>query len=259
MSDQAIDILKKRLASGEVTLEEYKTILKELEGVKNNNDQQVKTSRQLVATIDEDFKLFNDAIVYKGSTFLLSDVTAIKNYSSKNTLNFVTMDRLSCLTITFKNSKEICITEDRAWFGKKRHDEILVASQRIKKLTFNHRVTNFADKLLENNKIKLSEDYLKKDPSKDVFLFRDGTIRTPHRSIDLKKARINGTLFVGTRTEGILSHYRASNSNEIAVTETPHAKNGKIPKDAVIFTPYLEDVDVSCAFIDFLSIEGNQL
>lgn len=257
MSNSNMDILKQRLASGEIDVYEYKLIVKELEEKEHSQQQYSNESirKNLVVMLDNELKVYEDGMDYKGRFFPLSKVTSVKSGTRSDTLNFVITSRVTGLSISFTDMETIYISENRAWFKSDRHKAIASAGHKIKQITFRNRVNNFVDKLIKNESVQVYSPFSKREEA--VFLHSNGTLRTPTKSVDLKTAQNTGTLIIGTKTESNFSNSRSSDSSEVAISETPCGRNGKIPGNAIIFFPSLDDTDVVHGVIEWMSHEGN--
>lgn len=120
-----IETLKKRLASGEISIEQYRCILAEISGqtcYEQSIDPSLKDHAGALILEFEDLKVCEHSIVYKNTVHPLSDVTSVRGGQSRGSFNFVPTQNSSSIRIQFLSGEVISFSEDRLLFGGKRHE-----------------------------------------------------------------------------------------------------------------------------------------
>ena len=149
MSEAAKNILKTRLASGEISIEEYRQLLAALSGESEPHIKERSSDQGDIGLLEErplaefeDLKVFETCVFYKGCKHALSDVTSVRGAQSASLFNFVPTEKSSCVVMAFVSGETVNISEDRILFGGKRHEAIGRMLNLLRQVTFNHRLTN---------------------------------------------------------------------------------------------------------------------
>lgn len=261
------DILQARLASGEITVEEYRQLLAELQltqprGLQGNTPPALPPAEpdagygRVLATVD-DLIIYERAISHRDTVRSIKDVAHVFGNQSSYTFNFVPFQRSTSLIMTFVDGKSIYVSEDRAWFGGRRHAELAKALLLVRRLTLNARAINLVLKLRRDGQVLLSKPIGK--GAEPVTLYLDGTVGTPTRRIDIKRAKESGTFGIGTEWHSINGMNTRSDPYEVVLSEERGLIGALIPRNSIRFTPFLQDVDAIHAVLNWLSKPGNTL
>jgi hypothetical protein len=158
-----IKILKNRLASGEISIEQYRCILAEISGqtcYEHSIDSSLKDHAGALVLEFEDLKVYEHSIVYKNTAHPLSDVTSVRGGQSRTSFNFVPTQSSSSIGIQFVSGKVISISEDRLLFGGKRHEAIGRLFSTVRQITFKQRLANLTRRLLQQGHLELTREGL---------------------------------------------------------------------------------------------------
>ena len=141
MSEAAKNILKTRLASGEISIEEYRQLLAALSGESEPHIKERSSDQGDIGLLEER-PLVETCVFYKGCKHAISDVTSVRGAQSASLFNFVPTEKSSCVVMAFVSGETVNISEDRILFGGKRHEAIGRMLNLLRQVTFNHRLTN---------------------------------------------------------------------------------------------------------------------
>lgn len=264
MSQAAKNILKTRLASGQISIEEYRQLWATLSDESEpqtrecNSDQRGRELQEgrLLAEF-EDLKVFQNCVSYKEWRHALRDVTSVRGGQSSRSFNFVPTEKSSCIVIAFVSGETVNISEDRILFGGKRHEAIVRILTLLRQITFNHRLTNLTKKLIDNGQIELYKPIVGSGES--VVLRKDGIVISGSLSINLKQAKATGTFGLGSEWRSLNSMNHENNPYEVILSEKRGLFGALIPRNALRFVPYIEDVDIVHALLGWLATTENQL
>ena len=266
MTTSPTDILKTRLAAGEISLEEYRQLLAEIRDGTANADRHDSHSPHEIRTGAlvlefEDLRLFENAITYRNITHPLSDVTSIRGGQSQQSFNLVPTEKSSSVHIEFLSAEPISITEKRILFGGKRHEAIGRLLTTLRKMTFHQRVNNLAKKLIQQGQIELTKAWIigGKEVGEVVILRKDGTVCTPTKTVNLKVAKASGTFGLGTEWHSLNAMSQKTNPYEVVLSEKKGMLGALLPSGALKFVPFLEDVDVVHTLLTWMAEPQNNL
>jgi hypothetical protein len=264
MTQTPKDMLKSRLATGAISIEEYRQLLAE---ISDESDSLIKerNSNQNGSGLDagillgefEDLKLFENCIAYKGCEYALSDVTSVRGGQSSRSFNLVPTEKSSSLSVFFVSGNTVRLSENRILFGNKRHEAIGRILSLLRNITFNHRMTNLVKKLALNGQIELYKPIVGSGES--VVLRKDGMVVTTSISINLKQAKATGTFGLGSEWRSLNYVNHETNPYEVILSDKRGTFGALIPRGALRFVPYIEDVDIVHALLAWMAEPGNQL
>ena len=174
MSQEAISILKKRLANGEINLEQYNQLLATI-------------SKPSVESIDvgsffeslDDLQVFTKGLISNGKKYLYSDIYSVHCSSHDARMNGISFARNSYFLIKFNNDDYIEFDESGRFFKGGRHKKINQISQYIKNQTKEIRYEKFTKELTSAKRILIgfTED------RNQVFLTRNGDLECPNKNL----------------------------------------------------------------------------
>lgn len=205
----------------------------------------------------EDLKLFENCIVYKGCRHALSDVTSVRGGQSSRSFKFVPTEKSSSLCIFLVSGNTLRLSENRVLFGSKRHEAIGRMLSLLRKVTFNYRMANLVKKLALNGQIELYKPIVGSRES--IVLRKDGIVATTSISINLKQAKATGTFGLGSEWRSLNHVSHETNPYEVILSDKRGAFRTFIPRGALRFVPYIEDVDIVHALLAWMAEPGNQL
>jgi len=251
---KALDL---RLANGNITLAEYKEMLRTIaeNDVIHNSKSETPDSQpsnrrnenlQPVLVVDQELSLFADFLVHQGNKFSYSAIKSLSFSLSRFTLNFVPMSNLSSFFIEFDNGHIINYLIDKIFVRGQKSKLLEQAYQFLRELTSKQRI----------GKIILS---LKKDgfidvPSQPVVrLYRDGTVEDDKlQRLNLKECKKNNALYIGM--EYGFGINRGSQPDEIRLYEKP----SRFSKKKIIFS-LCANQDIFKSLIAWLSESNNKI
>lgn len=264
MSQASKDILKTRLASGEISIEEYRQLLATLSDeseprIKERNSDQGGSGLQEGRPLAEfeDLKIFENCVFYKNRKHALPDVTSVRGSQSSRSFNFVPTEKSSCIFMAFVSGETVNISEDRILFGGKRHEAIGRMLAILRQATFNHRLINLIKKLTGNGQVELYKPIVGSGES--IVLRKDCMVIAGSLSISLKLAKSTGTFGLGSEWRSLNSLSHENNPYEVILSEKRGMFGALIPRNALRFTPYIEDVDIVHALLEWMAAPDNQL
>ena len=184
-------------------------------------------------------------------------MVSVKGGQFYRSLNFVPSENRSSVSVTFLSGASASISEDRLIFGRKRHDSIGRLCALLRQATFTHRLTNLVRKLSVNGELALYKPFI--GNGETVVLRKDGTVRTPTSSVRLKVAKASGTFGLGSEWHALNGVSKKTDTSEVVLSETRGLFGALIPRDALRFVPYLEDIDIVHALLDWLAKPANNL
>jgi hypothetical protein len=210
----SIDILKKRLASGEIGVEEYERIISVLRDTNTSGTvrKPVPTSpEKLIAQCDE-FSLYATCVQIGDERRDLVDVSAVTNSSSEGSINFVPYKRESWCCVTFKDGRNVELIEtSTSFFKKAHHARIRQFGTAIQQATSQSRFDDLCQLLRSKRIIQLATGD-KAEP--EIWLTADGMLQTSKRKFRIAACAATGTFGVGTRS------YRTYSSAEVLISES---------------------------------------
>jgi hypothetical protein len=267
MNTSPNDVLKARLAAGEITIEEYRKVQAALsepqgdidEGQTSRCSETVHTGALIVEF--EDLKVFQEAISYNNISHPISEVTSVRGGQSEKSFQFVPTEKSSSCYIEFTSGQSILISEKRILFAGKRHEQIANLLAIVRRVTFSHRVQNLVKKLVRDGQIPLTTAIIVggKDAAAAVFLRKDGTVLTPNKSVNLKTAKAIGTFGLGTEWRSLNALSHSSNPYEVVLSEKRGMLGAMVPRDALKFIPFVDDVDIVHSLLAWLAEPANKL
>ena len=250
MDDNLIDILKKRLAVGEISIDEYRQLMSEV--CNSSFESKAQENPDLSGSLDtgsfidgiDNFQLYKNVIVYQDKTYKLTNVSRVYGEQSSSSVNFFPTSRRSSFGVSFTFGESINISEDKTMFAGSRHDKIGRIYSALRSLTINQRITNLAIKIKQQGEVFLTKEwnYQGKVYGQNIIFRRDGMLVTPTRVINLKVAKASGVFQLGSEWRGINGISKKSNPYEVILSEKKATLGFVVPSDALKFTPSHEDV-----------------
>jgi len=290
------DILNDRLASGEISLDEYRQILAEIDKSSSGNkkfsrnfegfmtgcfsnyqkvrdkiDEKVSGAKKVYhdysaydhsTTGDfvfefEDLLLFENVIVHENITRPISDITSVRGWRTQRSFNFVPSSKNSWVNITFLSKESILIIEDSTMLKGKRHDAIMFLYSILRERTFKQRLNNSFQELIKNGEIKFAYDG--KNLDKIITLKKDGTLSTPRGSMNLKIAKSSGTFGIGTEWNSLIGISRRENSGEVIISEKKGLLGSLVPRGALSLEIFIVDMDIAHFMLIWMADPQNTL
>jgi len=211
-----------------------------------------------LATVDS-FHLFENCFYFNNVCYSFNEIRNVAGSRFINRINAVPMMKYTFFKLALESGQEIYIDEDKTFLNKRRHDTILQILSYLRKATFETRSKKLIQELRDKGFLVLHRPIDENDNSATIMLDKRGIISTDSHTIDLKKARASGTLSLGTMRSAPLGSSYETEPSEVAVSlKKPHL-GGYLPKDSLKFIPNVHDVDVSMAFLDWVSSPGNYI
>lgn len=275
-----IEKLKERLASGEISMEEFvqmkalitddsedtnspsAKIFGKVSGFvqdKMNKGQETNSTRIEISNKEFGTIIFEgDALVISGERRLLSSIASVNYGSGSFSFNFVPMEKATYVRVVFDDGSVFNISEDRVYTSFGAHGKLTKLYTQLAKATSQKRLNALAGRLRANGQILLSSD---------VQLMRDGTVSDGRSMVNLKKAATNGDIGIGMEWQS-LGLSNGSNPNLISLSETKiktrysfgFGGNAGSAKPGIIqFIITHEDQDVAKSLLLWLSKDENFL
>ncbi len=250
MDEQVKKALDLRLASGEITIEEYRATLTAIQnGVTKVSGSEPATNgrsveqeeARLVLTVNKDLSLFGSFLVYKGARHSYSTITSLTYSRSVSRTNLIPTSNRSYLCIGLENDQAISYSTETVLRRGELSKLFEKAYAFLQPITFQSRLNRIAYKLAQKRSIIL--------PSlEDVTLFPNGDVETKKGTrLNLKDSKTNNGLIIGTYCSGWVS------PDEIVIRE----RKSRWAK-TISFTIF-GDQDVWKALISWLAEPGNVL
>lgn len=242
-----VEVLKSRLASGEITLTQFHELLSILQ-----NDANVALPTRpaidpgrLITSID-DIQLFEKYLKVGNDYIELHEITKIDAGQSNYSVNFLPISKNTSCSISFKNREPLYLGEDRTYFGGSRHKDILAFTSMLRAATYPNRLRARFDSLMVNKTTVIGTS-----GNEFVFLNFDGTISLNDKRVRLKIAREKGIYEIG-RAGIYIGLTTSYNPYEALVCEESGHLN-LIPKSAIRFEMSSSDFDIINAIVEVFS------
>ena len=202
-----IEKLKERLASGEISMEEFvqmkalinddnedtnspsAKIFGKVSGfVQDKMNKGLETNSTRIEISNKEFGsiiLEDDALVISGERRLVSSIASVNYGSGSFSFNFIPMEKATYVRVVFDDGNVFNISEDRVYTSFGAHGKLTKLYTQLAKATSQKRLNALAGRLRANGQILLSSD---------VQLMRDGTVSDGKSIVNLKKAATTVTL-----------------------------------------------------------------
>jgi hypothetical protein len=214
----SLEILKERLAKGEISLSDYRQIASELTSsrasdlagdsldlVKKGASKFVSTSSTVIKDIfgtdsvpyptnnapfvvTKNLHIFGDFFEYKSVRFDFSEIVSLSFFAKSETMNFIPMGTNSDLCIWVKSGKKIEISGASVFIKGKTNKYMSIAYSLLSQVTYNQRLRLAVDKLSNRGGIIVD----------GVTITKDGYFRKGGTSVNIRKAALNENLVIGT-------------------------------------------------------------
>lgn len=259
MTETPMDILKARLARGEISVEEYQRLYLLLRNEYAPARSSLSPEQQLdcgrpVAGVD-DLILCERALKYQGDIHALDAVQSVRGGQDRSTVNGITAHRHTYLRVILGDGTQIEVAEGRAWRGGKRHDAILETLRQLQQLTLASRCDYVWRRLAADGSLRLTTPgLLARDPA---YLYSDGSIGNSRMRVGIREAHLTGTLVFG-HSQG---HYPASSysPDDIVISDKKAPKLLALPlTHKIVFTVNELDPDVVRAIISWYAAQEAQ-
>ncbi len=200
MSEDPELVLKRRLAEGAISIDQYRELIAEIRPSVPNATKAFGTStaplgRKLAEC--DDLVVYETGLVFRGRQHPVDSVTSVRGGQSSSSINFVPTEKSTSLSIALVDGDTISLQEQRILFGGSRHKALLQTLATLRQITFKPRLINLVVKLKKQGFIELSRPMF--GNGETVTLSVDGTVSAGARSISLKQAKASGTF--GVRLE----------------------------------------------------------
>lgn len=236
--ESAKNILGVRLARGEISIQEYRSLLDVIsEKSAPNPSNELRPAVQpkpsiklnsshpdglLIAEIDE-LKIYTTHIIVAGRRKSFRDVVSVDGGTTELKVNFLNTVKHSFIKVTFSNGDSYFMDEDRTIFGKERHEKISNCVSAIQRMKIEDNVNDLQLKLNSTvqlvigkvssqpsfSMIDIAVEAVKRKQEKNVSLCSNGTISDGDLTLDLKKCLREGILELG------IQRTNYSNSREV--------------------------------------------
>jgi hypothetical protein len=254
------EILKARLAAGEISIDEYREILAEISTNVPKSAEEQERPTPVEAKIGglifefEHLRLFENAIIHENVVRYITDVTSVDGGQYTHSTNSIPSIKITGLTILFASGESINLEENRKWFGGKRHQALLKLLSMLREVTFKQRMANLTRKLRRQGQLELTR---KSNVGEIVLLRKDGIVIASTKSVNLKVAKASGTFELGTHSTSLMT--TKSNPFEIVLSEKSKRFGRYSPSDALTFVAVTEDLDILRSLIAWMAEPGNKL
>lgn len=258
MDENVRKTLDLRLASGEITIEEYRATLNVLrnsatEATESTTARNLRSDGQteprLILTMDSDLSLFESFLVYKGRRHSYSTITSLAYSRSMTSYNFIPTSNKTNFNIELENGETITYST-KTVFARGNLSKLLEQAYLfLQPATFQSRLNRTAYQLAQKGSILVPSYPL------GVTLFPNGDIENDKGTrLNLKDSKKNNALLIGVTYTNLVGSPRGSAPDEIRIYENQKRFGNK----KIIFT-LLVDQDVWKALISWLAEPGNVL
>lgn len=257
MDEQVKKALDLRLASGEITIEEYRATLDAIQNsvTKASGSEPAPNGRsveqdeaRLILTVNKDLSLFGSFLVYKGTRHSYSTITSLSYGRSVTKINVIfPYGDNSTFFIQIENGPSIFLFTMNTLRRGKQAKLLEQAYAFLQPITFQSRLNRIAHKLAQKGSILVSD-------KPKVTLFPNGDVETENGiRLNLKDSKKNNGLSVGAYYRGSWIPWSETAPNDIVIRE----RNGSGAKSIIFTLP--GDEDVLKALISWLAEPGNVL
>jgi hypothetical protein len=254
---EAKDILDRRLAAGEISVEEYSSRLAALEGSSSSRQPpQVPPAPppKVLASFD-DLVITERGLFISGKLIPLERIAKVNGSASQMSINFIPMMKDSSLHIELTDGTTFSYSEDSAYFSPIRHKQIRTAYAILRSATSQKRLDNLAAKVRRDGRVLLGlVDF---DEKKPVYLTVRGELVSGELVVVLKIANANGGFGIGV--EGRSLGLSRSVDPDMIVASLNPAGRFTLPRGAIKFTATQEDKDAVANLLQWLAKPGNDL
>lgn len=219
MTQNPIEILKQRLAAGEITISEYKVILEQLvgsnklpAGVVSAKDAVLKgaviagkTSAKLFDTvfgstsykdptdtepleITGDFLIYGNYFLYKKKSYLIEDVKSVGFMAYSQKINLIKMGEDSTLFVVMKDNQEIRLDGFSMLVRGGRNKRLASAYKILSSRTVENRFQRFDSSLVNNGYVETN----------GIRITRDGKIIQDGTQVDIRVSAQRDKLIIGS-------------------------------------------------------------
>jgi hypothetical protein len=218
MPSSPIEILKGRLAQGEITISEYQQILAQLtEGENPRGDKTEKTSQKEVSVrildiifgpnsyaaptdlkpleVNKRFVIHGSFFEYKGKRLEFEQIISIGAEFDTQTVNLVSSSS-SVVTLVLANQEKILLTGMSIVTAGRTNKIVMAAYQILSRITFSNRYQRYVNELKTNDSVVLNAYQLM--PFGKVLLTQDGCLVKGGSSVNLRLSAENDCLVIGT-------------------------------------------------------------
>lgn len=252
MKDTSLEVLRHRLASGEISLEEYRLIKDELT---QSSEATQATSWERSATPDalplaeiDGIEVFDAFLRINGTPYDFESVTSVRGGGCISSVNLVPLDRWASLSVTVEGQEPIRILENRVIFGGRRQGRIVKTYSCLASKTLKFRSERLYYKVRDLGSVTLGKDLRS---GSNVVAMANGILRCGDRTMRLAVAKDQGRLVHGIQLVS-LGASRGSDPSLFVVTESP-SKSGWIPNDAIRFYSTEEDEDAVFQVLNWIA------
>lgn len=257
MDEQVKKALDLRLASGEITIEEYRATLEALQnsvteaivsGPAPNYRSVEQDEGRLILTVNKDLSLFGSFLVYKGTRNSYSTITSLSYRRSVTKINLILpYGDDSIFSIQIENGPSILLFTTSMFRRGKQAKLLEQAYVFLQPITFQSRLNKIAIELAQKRSILVSTNTR-------VTVFPNGDVETEKGiRLNLKDSKKNNGLSIGAYYRGSWIPWSETAPNDIVIRE----RKGSEAK-TIIFTLW-DNQDVWKALISWLAEAGNVL
>lgn len=190
--------------------------------------------------IDAKTLVTDQVISFKGAEYAVSQISRLTFSDSKQSYNFVPINRIRSLTVGFADGRSIAIWSQSPIFQKTKFQNIAQAFQSLAQITFQQRLQRYTDALASAGHF----DYQR------VRFHRDGTIedlKDFRKRVSLCRAHTEKRLSFGAEFGLSWIGYSASDPAYVAVYDRP--PKGLFSKSIVVGFDCNENRDVIIAIL----------
>jgi len=206
MSEDPISILKRRLAMGEISIEEYNKLSAILD---SDRQQGIPTSKETthqdtpVIMIDTNNWFGNITFAHSGITYRIDEITTVKSNSITTTMNFVP-SHYTGFSLTLLNARDLVYTGYSFAIKTQKVKNLFEAYNYISKKTFEQRVNFYISQIQENGYFQY-QDYL---------IYSNGDIKHKKTTVNIAEAGLQDNVEIGRNSSfGWNSYYTPDEIN----------------------------------------------
>jgi len=208
LNDEILNIVKKRLALGEISIEEYQKLVHTLRCSKNATPIQEFKKDVPLLEIDSCNWFGHETLRYKNNTFNYEDITAIDYGFSTLTINLILSTHFLSFTVLMKTGEFLKYSTQSMLIKTNKYKVLSKALDHLLKATYKHRMKYYLDQFEEKGFIEYDGCIIR--PSGDIT---KGTV-----TINISEAANNNNIVFGRRSSfGSKSFYTP---DEITIKST---------------------------------------
>jgi len=266
MTENYIEILKSRLARGEISLDEFEKVASTLnDSLFSGAEPEAFLGKAPLIEVDNKklghIALYEDHIKLGNTVLAIADIASFEDSNSVHKINGGSVMRRSSFYLSDKRGNTYSVHEERVFRSEAdtNHAKVRGIADTLKKKTFARRMNALVTKIRQLGMLRIG---IGDHGSTPVLLDKNGTITCGAFSGTLRNAK---TLVMGTRNKGLLA---SANYDPKVITFSEEQVGGRFDlrdtlfgraRNSLQFHIEALDTDITAALLDWLRDPNNRL